>query len=98
MLALNSSSKLARTLLQHQLDKLPIDYFEKHNAVVDSVTLEDAKRVAQRLWGQGLLTVIVGRAPLGADRSSPVPSATTSPPHVDQLSATPSPTLPREPN
>ncbi len=51
MLALNTSSKLAQTLLQYQLDKLPIDYFEKHEAVVDAVTLEDAKRVAQRLWG-----------------------------------------------
>jgi len=28
------------------------------------VTLDDAKKAAQRLWGQGLLTVIVGRAPL----------------------------------
>ncbi len=98
MLALNSSSKLARTLLQHQLDKLPINYFEKHNAVVDSVKLEDAKRVAQRLWGPGLLTIIVGRAPLGEAQSSPVPSVTTPPPHTEQLSATPSPTLPKKPN
>ncbi|WP_456752546.1 M16 family metallopeptidase [Bradyrhizobium sp. USDA 4461] len=95
MLALNTSSKLARTLLRHQLDKLPIDYFERHNAVVDAVTLEDAKRAAQRLWGQGLLTVIVGHSPLGAAQSPPFPPATTSPPHAEQLSATPSPTLPR---
>ncbi len=63
MLALNTSSKLAGTLLQHQLDKLPIDYIEKHNAVVESVALGDAKRAARRLWGQGLLTVVVGRSP-----------------------------------
>ncbi|MEY9104833.1 zinc protease [Bradyrhizobium yuanmingense] len=62
ILALNTSSKLARTLLQHQLDKLPIDYLEKHDAIVDGVTLEDAKRAAQRLWGDGLLTVLVGRS------------------------------------
>ena len=30
------------------------------------MTLDDAKRAAQRLWGQGLLTVIVGRAPQAA--------------------------------
>ncbi|WGD50844.1 pitrilysin family protein [Bradyrhizobium sp. CB1650] len=64
ILALNTTSKLARTLLQHQLDRLPIDYLEKHDAVVDAVTLEDAKRAAARLWGGGLLTVLVGRSPV----------------------------------
>jgi zinc protease len=66
MLALDTSSKLAQALLQYQLDKLPIDYIEKRNTIVDAVTLEDAKKAAQRLWGQGLLTVIVGRAPQAA--------------------------------
>ncbi len=66
MLALDTSSKLAQALLQYQLDKLPIDYIEKRNALVDAVTLDDAKKAAQKLWGQGLLTVIVGRAPQAA--------------------------------
>jgi zinc protease len=66
MLALDTSSKLASGLLQYQLDKLPIDYIEKRNAIVDAVTLDDAKKAAKRLWGQGLLTVIVGRAPQAA--------------------------------
>ena len=66
MLALDTSSKLAQALLQYQLDKLPIDYIEKRNALVDAVTLDDARRAARRLWGQGLLTVIVGRAPQAA--------------------------------
>jgi zinc protease len=66
MLALDTSSKLASALLQYQLDRLPIDYIEKRNAIVDAVTLDDAKKAAKRLWGQGLLTVIVGRAPQAA--------------------------------
>lgn len=66
MLALDTSSKLASALLQYQLDRLPIDYIEKRNAIVDAVTLDDAKAVAKRLWGQGLITVIVGRAPQAA--------------------------------
>jgi zinc protease len=66
MLALDTSSKLAAGLLQYQIDKLPIDYIEKRNAIVDAVTLDDAKKAAQRLWGHGLLTVIVGRAPQAA--------------------------------
>jgi zinc protease len=66
MLALDTSSKLAQAMLQYQLDKLPIDYIEKRNAIVDAVTLDDTKRVAKKLWGDGLLTVIVGRAPQAA--------------------------------
>lgn len=66
MLALDTSSKLASALLQYQLDKLPIDYIEKRNAIVDAVTLDDAKKAAKQLWGQGLLTVVVGRTPQAA--------------------------------
>ena len=75
MLSLDTSSKLASAMLQYQLDRLPIDYFEKRNAVVDAVTLDDAKKAAQRLWGRGLLTVIVGRAPQAAAQ----PAAVTAP-------------------
>jgi zinc protease len=66
MLALDTSAKLASALLQYQVDKLGIDYIERRNSIVDAVTLEDAKQAAQRLWGQGLNTVIVGRAPQAA--------------------------------
>jgi zinc protease len=73
MLALDTSSKLAQALLQYQLDELPIDYIEKRNAIIDAVTLDDAKKAAQRLWGQGLLTVIVGRAPQAAAQPAAAP-------------------------
>ncbi|MCC8980733.1 M16 family metallopeptidase [Bradyrhizobium acaciae] len=73
MLALDTSSKLAQAMLQYQLDKLPIDYIEKRNAIVDAVTLDDAKRVARKLWGNGLLTVIVGRAPQAAAQPASAP-------------------------
>jgi zinc protease len=63
MLALDTSSKLAAALLQYQVDKLGIDYIERRNSIVDAVTLDDTKQAAKRLWGQGLNTVIVGRAP-----------------------------------
>jgi len=75
MLSLDTSSKLAAALLQYQLDRLPIDYIERRNAVVDAVTLDDAKKAAQRLWERGLLTVIVGRAPQAAAQ----PAAVTAP-------------------
>jgi zinc protease len=76
MLALDTSSKLASALLQYQLDGLPIDYIEKRNAIVDAVTLDQAKAVARRMWGQGLLTVIVGREP----QAAALPAAATPPP------------------
>ena len=66
MLSLDTSSKLAAALLQYQLDRLPIDYLERRNAIVDAVTLDQAKHAARRLWGAGLLTVLVGRAPVEA--------------------------------
>jgi zinc protease len=75
MLALDSSSKLAAALLQYQIDKLGIDYIERRNAIVDAVTLVDAKAAAKRLWGQGLNTVIVGRPPQAAAQ----PAAGTPP-------------------
>jgi zinc protease len=53
-------------MLQYQLDHLPIDYLERRNAMVDAVTIDDARKAARRLWGDGLLTVIVGRAPQAA--------------------------------
>jgi zinc protease len=74
MLQLDTSSKLASGLLQYQLDKLPIDYIEKRNAIVDAVTLDDAKKVAKRLWGEGLITVIVGREPQAAAQPAAAPA------------------------
>ncbi len=76
MLALDTSAKLAAAMLQFQLDGLPIDYIEKRNGIVDAVTLDQAKAVAKRLWGQGLLTVIVGRQPQAAAE----PAVATPPP------------------
>jgi zinc protease len=72
-LSLDTSSKLASALLQYQLDRLPIDYLERRNAVVDAVTIEDARQAARRLWAHGLLTVIVGRAPQAAAQPAAAP-------------------------
>jgi len=75
LLSLDTSSKLAAAMLQYQLDHLPIDYLERRNAIVDAVTLDDARQAAQRLWGHGLLTVIVGRAPQAATQPAAAAAA-----------------------
>jgi zinc protease len=61
-LRFDSSQKIARSLLSFKLDGLGIDYIERRNAMIRAVTLDDAKRVAKRIWGGGLSVVTVGPA------------------------------------
>lgn len=61
MLALDTSSKIAGQLVQYQIDRLGIDYIDRRNALIDAVGLDDARRVAKRLLGNGLMTTVVGR-------------------------------------
>jgi zinc protease len=60
-LGLDTSAKIAAQLTQIQLDKLGIDYIQKRGALIDGVTLVDAKRVAKRLYGGGMLVTVAGR-------------------------------------
>lgn len=60
-LSLDSSTKIAAQLTEIQLDNLGIDYIQRRGAMIDKVTLADAKRVAKRLYGNGLLIVVAGR-------------------------------------
>ena len=62
-LNLDTSNKIAGALLQIQLDSLGIDYIDRRSALIDAVTLQDTKRVAQRLLKSGMLITIVGRPP-----------------------------------
>jgi zinc protease len=75
MLSLDSSTKIAGALVQYQLDNLGIDYIQRRPAIIDAVTLDDAKRVAKRIWGQGLLSVSVGRAVQATAQTAPVAPA-----------------------
>ncbi|MBL8696944.1 MAG: insulinase family protein [Alphaproteobacteria bacterium] len=60
-LSLDSSASVARLLTAIQYDRLGIDYLARRDALIRGVTLEDARRVARRLYGgAGFLTVIVG--------------------------------------
>jgi zinc protease len=60
-LNLDTSGKIAAQLVQMQIDNLGIDYIERRSALIDTVTLADAKRVAKRLLDAGLLVTVVGR-------------------------------------
>jgi zinc protease len=60
-LSLDTSGKIAAQLTQIQIDDLGIDYIQRRSALIDAVTIEDAKQVAKRLYGRGLLVTIAGR-------------------------------------
>jgi zinc protease len=60
-LGLDTSSKIANQLVMMQIDNLGIDYIDRRPALIDAVTLADAKRVAKRLLDPGLLVTVVGR-------------------------------------
>jgi zinc protease len=57
----DSTERIAGTIVQLQQDKLGIDFINKRNGLIDAVTLDDAKRVAQLLFDPAALAfVIVG--------------------------------------
>ncbi len=60
-LSLDTSAKIAAQLTQIQLDNLGIDYIQRRGTLIDAVTIEDARRVARRLYGGGMLVTVAGR-------------------------------------
>ncbi len=60
-LSLDTSGKIAAQLTQIQLDNLGIDYIQRRGAMIDAVSIEDAKRAARRLYGGGMLVTVAGR-------------------------------------
>jgi len=72
--------------VQMQIDNLGIDYMERRPALIDAVTLADAKRVAKRLLDGGLLVTVVGR-PEGV--TSTESAAGGSPSHLAKPRETP---------
>lgn len=59
---LNSSSAIATTLVELQLDDLGIDYIQKRAAQIDAVTLEQARAAAKRLLSAEPAVMVVGPA------------------------------------
>jgi zinc protease len=60
-LTLDTSAKIGAQLTQIQIDDLGIDYIQRRGGLIDAVTIEDAKRVARRLYSGGLLVTVAGR-------------------------------------
>jgi zinc protease len=62
-LRFDSSQKIARNLLNFQLDGLGIDYVDRRNDLIRAVTIDDIRRVVRRLWTGQLSVVTVGPSP-----------------------------------
>lgn len=65
-----SSSAIADMLVGMQEENLGIDYIEKRNSYIEAVTLEDAKRVARRLYQPENLTFAIAGKPEGVVSSN----------------------------
>ena len=59
-LRFDSSQKIARNLLQFQIDNLGLDYIERRNDLIRAVTIEDVRRVARKLYSGPMTVVTVG--------------------------------------
>lgn len=59
---LDSSSAIASTLVELQLDKLGIDYMQRRAALIDAVTLDQVKAAAKKLLSAEPAIMIVGPA------------------------------------
>lgn len=59
-LAFASNAGISSQLNTFQRAGLPIDYIQKRNALINAVTLDDVKRVSQRLFSPNKLTMVIG--------------------------------------
>ncbi len=66
-LGFDSNSKIAGNMMGVRLDGLPVDFFDKRNAMVEAVTLEDANRVAASYLDPARFTFVVVGQPEGLD-------------------------------
>lgn len=64
-LRFTSSDTIASMLVGMQDDNLGIDYIDKRNSYIEAVTLEDARRVAKRLFQPDNLNFVIAGRPEG---------------------------------
>jgi zinc protease len=66
-LRLTTNDQIAGILVTMQVNDLGIDYLERRNEYIEAVTLEDLKRVAERLYDPDNLRVVVVGDPRGLE-------------------------------
>ncbi len=66
-LRFDNSGKIAQQLVGLQVRGRDINYINTRNERIEAVTIDDAKRVASRIWANPLLTVMVGKVGSAAE-------------------------------
>ena len=66
-IGLDSTGSIAATLVAMQRYDLGIDHLDRRSALIEAVTLEDARRVAKRLLDPAALTFVVVGQPEGVE-------------------------------
>jgi zinc protease len=74
-LTLTSTDRLAALLMQLREQDLGIDYLDRRDALINGVTLADAKRVSARLLDPAKLTIVMVGQPEGFDKPAAPVSA-----------------------
>ena len=64
-LRFDTSTKIASQLVHLQTEGFGVEYLDERNKLIAAVTMEDAKRAAKRLFGDGKLLVTVAGQPEG---------------------------------
>ncbi len=64
-LGFDSNAKIAARMMGVRLDELPVDFFDKRNAMVEAVTLDDVNRVAAEYLNPENFTFVVVGQPEG---------------------------------
>lgn len=64
-LGFDSNAKIAGQMMSVRQEELGIDYFDRRNALIDAVTLEDVNRVAARYLAPGRFTFVLVGEPEG---------------------------------
>ena len=72
-LSFDSNSKIASNLMGVRLEELGVDYFDRRNALVEAVTLDDVNAMAAKYLKPENFTFIVVGDPQGIEERSSLP-------------------------
>jgi zinc protease len=72
-LSFDSNAKIASGLMSARLEDLGVDYFDRRNAMVEAVTLEDVNRIAAEYLQPSNFTFIVVGEPEGIEVTADLP-------------------------
>ena len=83
-LSFDSNSAIASNLMSVRLEDLGIDYFDKRNAMVEAVTMDDVNRIAATYLKPENFTFIVVGEPEGITEVATLPESVTGEVDIDE--------------